>query len=102
MSTTDNPCLRCGACCATYRVSFYWAEPEAAGLPATLTEQLNPHLTCMAGTNARQPRCRALQGEVGQQVACSVYAHRPTPCRAVSPGSDQCQRARRHHGLPAL
>ncbi|OZZ73507.1 zinc/iron-chelating domain-containing protein, partial [Klebsiella pneumoniae] len=21
-----NPCMTCGACCAYFRVSFYWAE----------------------------------------------------------------------------
>ncbi|EFG2122847.1 YkgJ family cysteine cluster protein, partial [Escherichia coli] len=21
-----NPCMTCGACCAFFRVSFYWAE----------------------------------------------------------------------------
>ncbi|MBB8903342.1 YkgJ family cysteine cluster protein, partial [Escherichia coli] len=21
-----NPCITCGACCAFFRVSFYWAE----------------------------------------------------------------------------
>ncbi|MEG6657786.1 YkgJ family cysteine cluster protein, partial [Pseudomonas aeruginosa] len=24
--STDNPCLTCGACCAHFRVSFYWGE----------------------------------------------------------------------------
>ena len=30
----DNPCLSCGACCMTYRVSFYWGDADARGLPA--------------------------------------------------------------------
>ncbi|HBP8873638.1 TPA: YkgJ family cysteine cluster protein, partial [Escherichia coli] len=25
-----NPCMRCGACCAFFRVSFYWAEADDA------------------------------------------------------------------------
>ncbi|WP_142908916.1 CxxCxxCC domain-containing protein, partial [Klebsiella pneumoniae] len=23
-----NPCMTCGACCAFFRVSFYWAEAD--------------------------------------------------------------------------
>ncbi|MLR39642.1 YkgJ family cysteine cluster protein, partial [Salmonella enterica subsp. enterica] len=23
-----NPCMTCGACCAYFRVSFYWAEGD--------------------------------------------------------------------------
>ena len=23
-----NPCIECGACCAYYRASFYWAEAD--------------------------------------------------------------------------
>ena len=77
----SNPCLDCGACCMSYRVSFYWAEAEARGLPVALTEQLTPFHACMAGTNARQPRCTALRGPAGGPVSCSVYEQRPEPCR---------------------
>jgi hypothetical protein len=27
---SDNPCVSCGACCAHFRVSFYWAEADDA------------------------------------------------------------------------
>ncbi|WP_374212354.1 YkgJ family cysteine cluster protein [Thiothrix subterranea] len=27
-----NPCMTCGACCASFRVSFYWGETDAAPL----------------------------------------------------------------------
>lgn len=27
----NNPCVSCGACCAYFRVSFYWAESESGG-----------------------------------------------------------------------
>jgi len=99
---TNAPCLRCGACCATYRVSFYWAEAEAQGLDARWTESLTPWLACMAGTSKAHPRCAALTGQVGDQVACQVYPSRPQACREVAPGSDQCQRARVRHGLGML
>lgn len=95
--TNDNVCLSCGACCMTYRVSFYWAEADARGLPPFLTERVTPTLSCMAGTNARAPRCAALRGTV-----CSVYEQRPEPCREVQVGDDKCLRARAYHGLPPL
>lgn len=96
----DNPCISCGACCATYRVSFYWTEGLA--LPPALTERLTPHLGCMAGTSSKAPHCRALQGQVGASSGCSVYAQRPSPCRELQMGDAQCQRARAHHGLAPL
>jgi uncharacterized protein len=97
-----NPCLACGACCAAYRVSFYWAEAEAIGLPDSLVEQVSAFHACMAGTNQADPRCAALTGEIGGQVGCSAYALRPPACREVQAGDDKCQRARQRHGLPPL
>lgn len=106
-----NPCLSCGVCCSHFRVSFYWAEadPFLGGLvPSELTENLNRHYLCMQGTNSQQPRCVALQGEVGQSVACSIYPNRPSPCREfplwLADGSlnPECQRIRQLHGLPPI
>ncbi len=96
-----NPCQACGACCATFRVSFYWADADARGLPAELTEQINPWFGCMAGTNHRTPRCAALGGTIGSEVSCRVYEQRPEPCREVQAGDGQCLKARARHGLPA-
>jgi len=96
----DNPCLSCGACCMSFRVSFYWAEGLA--LPEALTERVTPHIACMAGTNGAAPRCAALgQGEAGP-MACGVYDARPSPCREVQVGDDKCTRARARHGLAPL
>jgi len=95
-----HPCQSCGACCASFRVSFYWSEGEA--LPPDLSERLTPQLSCMAGTNSAAPRCRALQGEIGAACACSVYALRPSPCRELEAGDAKCRRARARHGLPPL
>jgi uncharacterized protein len=94
-----NPCQHCGACCASFRVSFYWAEAEQRGLPEALTEPVQRWYACMRGTNAPAPRCIALDGEVGQAVRCSTYASRPSPCREVEAGDAQCARARARHGL---
>lgn len=101
-SVWGNPCLRCGACCATYRVSFYWAEAAERGLPDELFEQASPWHACMAGTGQPEPRCRALAGEIGASVSCLVYQHRPSPCRELQPGEDKCNRARVKHWLPLL
>lgn len=100
VTISSNPCLSCGACCAAFRVSFYWA--EAPELDPALTEQLTPHLSCMRGSNSPSPRCVALQGEIGGPTSCSAYADRPPPCREVQVGDDKCQRARARHGLSAL
>ncbi|WP_374537737.1 YkgJ family cysteine cluster protein [Chitinimonas taiwanensis] len=97
-----HPCLACGACCAAFRVSFYWGEGPERGLPEALTERVNDFYACMRGTWRAAPRCTALQGEVGQATQCSVYAARPSPCREVQPGDSQCTAARARHQLAPL
>jgi uncharacterized protein len=97
-----DECQRCGACCAHFRVSFYWAEGWSRGLPDLLVEKVNHQMACMAGTNQVQPRCVSLDGIVGQQVRCSVYALRPEPCRELQPGEEKCLAARRAKGLGPL
>jgi hypothetical protein len=81
-------------------VSFYWS--EAGALPASHIEQVSPLMACMAGTNSAAPRCAGLTGAVGQDVQCTVYDLRPSPCREVEPGDDKCTRARTRHGLAPL
>jgi uncharacterized protein len=79
-----SPCLSCGACCASFRVSFYWAETTLAvaeGVPQELTEAITPFYNCMKGTNHKQPRCIALQGTVGEKVSCRIYTQRSSTCR---------------------
>jgi Fe-S-cluster containining protein len=98
----DDPCRQCGACCAHFRVSFYWGEAPALGLPATLMHQVTPHLACMVGTDSSPVRCAALAGTVGQDVSCVQYANRPSPCREVQPGDTKCASARAAHDLPPL
>jgi uncharacterized protein len=97
-----NVCQQCGACCAHFRVSFYWAEATQLELPDSCVEQLNAHLATMAGTNRPVPRCCALEGEIGGQVTCRVYAARPSPCREVQPGDEKCNQARARHGLKPI
>lgn len=110
MNNDGNPCMSCGACCALFRVSFYWAEADdgAGRVPAALTEPLTPFLRCMAGSNDRPPRCRALLGQIGCSVSCAIYASRPSPCREFRMNGEEglanasCDRARAHYGLPPL
>lgn len=106
-----NPCLRCGACCAHYRVSFYWSEadPRAGGaVPAELTEPITPHRSAMRGTLTAPVRCTGLDGEVGGAVRCTIYDRRPSPCREVEPWDEngepdeKCSKARAAHSLPPL
>ena len=101
----SNPCLNCGACCAYFRVSFYWGQTTAhpnGTVPESLTEPLNYHYVAMRGTNQVQKRCIALSGEIGQTVGCIIYEQRATPCREFAAGDERCNQARRHWGLEAL
>jgi Fe-S-cluster containining protein len=102
--------MRCGACCAAFRVAFHWMETDAAGgmTPAGLTEQLGAHRVNMLGTNTYEPHCTALVGEVGVATHCGIYALRPSPCRELKAAwedgtpSPQCDRARAKYGMPPL
>ena len=107
----SHPCQRCGACCAAYRVAFHWSETECfpgGAVPQRLTAKLDPHRVAMRGTDGAVPRCVALRGVVGSDVACGIYAQRPSPCRELMPAgehgreSPQCDRARARHGVPPL
>lgn len=107
----SNPCLTCGACCAYYRVSFYWAEAEPAlggKVPAELTVAVNRHFVAMKGTDFKPAHCCALQGTIGESVCCSIYENRPSACHDVMPSwhngerDEKCDKARLAHGLPPL
>ncbi|OYZ69206.1 MAG: zinc/iron-chelating domain-containing protein [Methylophilaceae bacterium 17-43-7] len=98
-------CLSCGACCASFRVSFYWAETDAhplGSVPHLLTQSVSPHYVCMNGTEKNPVHCVALEGKVGEQVSCSIYASRSSTCREFSAGSEACNHARAIHHLPAI
>lgn len=106
----DNPCMRCGACCASYRVDFdrsEWAV-EGGPVPEGLAVEIADRLCRMRGTDHARPRCAALVGVVGQKVHCAIHEWRPSPCREfgrLAPlgiGDDACDRARRRHGLLPL
>ncbi|WP_461061073.1 YkgJ family cysteine cluster protein [Silanimonas algicola] len=112
MAASIHPCQRCGACCAAFRVAFHWSEaaPHAPeGPDEAMTVKVRPFEVAMRGTEGGPaPRCAALEGEVGRAVGCTIYARRPSPCRALQASwehgapSPQCDRARARHGLPPL
>jgi Fe-S-cluster containining protein len=112
-----NPCMDCGACCAHFRISFYWGEtdPERGGtVPIEMTDKLNDFRRCMQGTDQKNPRCVALAGTIGEGVACTIYENRPTPCREfgvdwteqglifVDEDLARCTAARAAWGLPPV
>ncbi|MDF1590031.1 MAG: YkgJ family cysteine cluster protein [Desulfobacterales bacterium] len=104
-----NPCLRCGACCAYYRASFYWAESnDLSGVPPDLTEKLNDFYVVMKGTHSPRPRCIALEGQIGIAVCCSIYEHRASVCRNFTPSwesgipNERCDKARAAWNLKPL
>jgi hypothetical protein len=113
----DNPCMQCGACCAFFRVSFYWEESSAGtadGVPTEFTSEVSDFLQCMKGTNQPSPRCVALTGKIGEKVGCKIYLKRSSTCRdfglhledgkIVVNGENliRCNEARKAWNLPPL
>jgi Fe-S-cluster containining protein len=110
-SGIEHPCLRCGACCAFFRASFYWAEADdvsPGGVPVGMTRKLNDFRRSMLGMDGGNPRCIALQGEIGKRVFCSIYDSRASVCRDFEPSwennrpNERCDRARAAWGLEPL
>jgi len=106
-----NPCILCGACCAYYRASFYWAETDASPggtVPEAMTEKLNDFRVVMKGTDQNHPHCLALLGIVGKKVRCSIYENRASVCRNFDPSwqngqaNEGCDKARLFWGLKPL
>jgi len=113
MAQGSSPCITCGACCAFFRVDFYWREAEpsdsAHPVPQGLFEEHENHMRCMKGTNSKRSRkCVALSGRIGEHVGCTIYPNRPTPCRRFQYSyydgkpNPRCDEARAAHGLLPL
>jgi Fe-S-cluster containining protein len=109
-SAPANPCLRCGACCASFRVDFAREEwgGDGGAVPESLAEPITAGLCRMRGTDHALPRCAALVGRVGEAARCGIHEWRPAPCREfalrapMGIGDEACDRARRRHGLAPL
>ena len=100
-----HPCLKCGACCASFRVSFYWAETDAhpdGSVPQALTVAITLHFVAMRGTPQRPVRCVSLRGDIGREVGCAIHEQRSSTCREFALGEPRCDEARRLHGLAPL
>jgi uncharacterized protein len=120
-----HPCLKCGACCAYFRVEFYWREAESISdapedqerswiVPKDLTEELDDLKRCMKGTNQKhRPVCVALAGRIGVDAHCSIYQQRSSRCRSfrasyapengvLGSKQERCDEARKAHGLNPL
>jgi Fe-S-cluster containining protein len=112
VEATGNPCLACAACCAHFRVSFYFGElagQPGGWVPVELTTKVNDFRAAMKGTEKGEGRCIALRGEVGESGAhCAIYQSRPSTCREFDPWfadgtpNPDCQRMRVQRGLTAL
>lgn len=110
MSVDLDPCVRCGACCASLRVSFHRSQLQSEGgyVPDELADEETGSTCRMRGTDRARPRCVALVGKIGEMVHCGIYTQRPDPCREFSPhglfgiSNLECSRVRHRHGLPPL
>ena len=72
------------------------------------------YFRAMKGTNHKNPRCIALEGEIGQQAGCKIYAKRSSSCadfgihwengsiRISREDLIRCNQARRAHGLTEI
>ena len=104
-----NPCMTCGACCAYFRVSFYWAEASDGGgtVPVHLTEPLSPSALHERYESKAGPLCGVTR-RAGVSTRCSIYEDRPSPCRDFTMSGEEgqvneaCNRARARFGLPPL
>ena len=94
-------------------VAFTAEESGGAG-SKYFSAQMNPEKAVamfnieMIGTDSKPCRCTALSGEVGRQVACTLYAQRSSTCREFEASwehgehNPSCDAARAAYGLPAL
>ena len=84
MTELTFDCQSCGACCANFRVDFDESELESNGgkTPDSMGEPIGHGLYRMRGTDHHNPRCSALQGQLGVKVHCAIYEFRPTPCQS--------------------
>lgn len=97
-------CTQCGACCCNSQqnrsegVDFWvevekkaaiWRRKDLVRRLVVYDEDQKPHLKLKP-----DGECAALRGKLGRSVRCSIYHHRPHPCRRVQPGDPDCLRAR--------
>ncbi|MCA9490019.1 MAG: YkgJ family cysteine cluster protein [Myxococcales bacterium] len=90
-----SSCDPCGACC---REAFDAVPADGGGLPEELTEPLHELFTSVKRVPGMfgGTRCACLRGD-GESAPfrCTHYAVRPTACRELERGSENCLLARR-------
>jgi uncharacterized protein len=108
--TIPPDCLTCGACCASPFVGEGYIQLNREeeqrlgrmGLPVLVVVPDPADRIVMLGTKYNGQRirvCVALSGNVGKQVACTIYGDRPVLCRQFEAGSPECHQARRAMGI---
>jgi Fe-S-cluster containining protein len=107
----QDDCVSCGACCCNpseNRKSNYRDYVQVTDRDIALRRNIEALRTWAVRNedgewhlrlDGDEHRCGALQGELGQQVGCSIYDLRPRACRNVQPGDPYCLRARREQGI---
>jgi uncharacterized protein len=102
-------CQLCGACCVNYRRFdgagyVYLTKDESKrmkrlGLSVVQATGGEAHLGMRNRDASGKGVCVAFQGGIGGSCGCTVYAGRPSICRAFQVGGAECERARREAGL---
>jgi hypothetical protein len=89
-------CTTCGACCAwsdTWPEFTEESDRHMEGIPMELCDCDNGRMACDGN------RCRALEGRIGEKVACTIYPYRPLVCRQFQPGGQGCLIVRKGLGI---
>jgi uncharacterized protein len=115
MQKEPHPCQKCGACCASYRVGFYWREAgpqiesNSPAVPPESCEDVSAFRKAMKGTSRKHnPACIELRGKIGEEVSCKIYLRRSSTCRDFMASYEKglhnhrCDEARAKHGIAPL
>ena len=103
-------CQACGACCCNTRRNRAAGNSDYIEIEKTdvlLQIEHRPLLKTIAARNEDgawfmkltgvEQRCINLDGDLGEGVGCSIYKLRPTGCKRVEAGDEECLAARRLH-----
>lgn len=96
-------CLTCGACCQSLlcvgvrpsdnvdRERYWEITTESEDAELVVDKYLK--------RNGETLACAALEGMIGEKVACTIYETRPVMCHHFDAGSDRCHAIRRAFGI---
>lgn len=96
-------CLTCGACCQSLlcvgvRPSDNVA-PELCWDITVETDKGEIVVDRYLKRDGETLACAALEGTIGERVACTIYETRPKMCHHFDAGSDRCHAIRRAFGI---